>query len=106
MSTPTLGRIVLALNATGAGSEAPAIITRVWGPAMINLQVLPDCAEPLCKTSVPLFPDRAAADAWLRQMVGHTPTVAYWPDRPPQPELARLAGQPVATELHPVDLAA
>lgn len=104
--TPSLGRIVIARNATGAGSEAPALITRVWTPAMVNLQVLPDCADPLCKTSVPLFPDRAAADAYLRQMVGHTPTVAYWPDRPPQPDLARQAGAAVVPELRPVDLAA
>ncbi len=82
--TPSIGRIVITLNATGAGSQAPAIITRVWGGGLINLQVLPDFAQPLCKTSVQLFADRAAAAAYLQTMVGHTPTVAFWPDRPPE----------------------
>jgi hypothetical protein len=31
----------------------PAIITRVWGPDMVNLTVFPDCGSVTDRTSVP-----------------------------------------------------
>lgn len=88
---PTVSRIVIALNHGLCSGDAPAIVTRVWGdidpaegqPACVNLQVLPDCAPPACKTSVPMFNDRLAAERWLANLVGRTPICCFWPDRVP-----------------------
>lgn len=89
---PSIGRIVIVRN-HGLGSvDAAAIVTRVWGqrdpadgePSCVNVQVLPDCNAPTCKTSVPLYETREQAEQWLELMVGHTPTVAWWPEREPQ----------------------
>lgn len=53
----SIGRIVLFksqnLSDMGNGAtEVPAIITRVWGDAMVNLLVFRDGTDPLTKTSV------------------------------------------------------
>ena len=74
---PSIGRIVIArvdsLQNNGA-SEAPAIITRVWGPNMVNLRVMVDTAAmPLSQTSVKLFESEEAADGTL--------LACWWPAR-------------------------
>lgn len=63
---PTIGRIVIArvdpLQNNGA-TEAPAIITRVWGPGMVNLRVFVDTAAmPLSQTSAKLFESQEDAE--------------------------------------------
>lgn len=78
---PSIGRTVIVRNHGFAGVDAPAVVTRVWSPTCVNLQVLPDCAPPVCKTSVPFYASREAAEVYLAQMVGHAPVVAFWPDR-------------------------
>lgn len=68
---PSLGRIVLFGNELSNGAlEHPAIITRVWSDACVNLLVFPDCAPPVAKTSVPLRPEGAESTYYWR-----------WPDR-------------------------
>lgn len=48
-----VGDIVLFNSYHSNGVDAhPAIVTRVWGPDCVNLQVLPDCGAPFVKTSV------------------------------------------------------
>jgi len=80
---PSIGRIVLVrtMQWFNGSNVHPAMITRVWmdvdtetDVAMVNLQVLPDCAPPYCLTSVSLFdtPEQAMAG------VGDT---AFWPPR-------------------------
>jgi hypothetical protein len=82
MNTPTLGRIVIVRNVLAANDQAPAIITRVWGPRCVNLTIWPDGAtQPTCKTSVPLYETQREALDYLDKLPGHTPLVAHWPDR-------------------------
>lgn len=81
MQTPSLGRTVIVRNHGLGTGDAPAVITRIWGPKCVNLQVLPDCNAPTCKTSVPLFQTEDEAADYLAGMVGHTPIVAFWPTR-------------------------
>lgn len=79
---PSIGRIVIVRNHFCGSGDAPAIVTRVWHEASINVQVLPDCGPPTCKTSVPLYGSRDEAEAYLASMQpGHNPIVAFWPDR-------------------------
>lgn len=73
---PSVGRIVLfkidpSLN--NGATVCPAIITRVWGPVMVNLRVLRDGHETDWETSVNLFatPEEAA----------ETSRACYWPPR-------------------------
>lgn len=81
MQTPSIGRTVIVRNHGLGIGDAPAIVTRVWGPKCVNLQVLPDGNSPACKSSVPLFQSEQEAAEHLANMVGHTPTVAFWPAR-------------------------
>jgi len=56
MTPPSIGHIVIFESAEvfNGATKHPAIITRVWGPECVNLQVFPDCAPPFVKTSVML----------------------------------------------------
>ena len=89
---PAIGRIVIVRNLHGSGSlDQPGIITRTWskldtseGPQAVNIKVLPDGQEPIDKSSVSLFDSSDAAARYLMQMVGHSPTIAFWPEREPE----------------------
>lgn len=82
MNTPTLGRIVIVRNALAPNDQAPAIITRVWGPRIVNLTIWADGANVgICKTSVPLYDTQQEALEYLAKLPGHTPLVAHWPER-------------------------
>jgi hypothetical protein len=48
-------------------TEHAALVTRVWGPAMVNLAVFPDASGYMTRTSVPLHASRAAADEYTAQ---------------------------------------
>jgi hypothetical protein len=89
---PSLGRIVLATvhPTTNNGSDtAPAVITRVFSDDLVNIRVLLDGVDRVeAKTSIALYPDRAALDAAKAQRdqdqphnAGYTFTGAYWPPR-------------------------
>jgi len=81
---PTIGRIVIV---TGLGSngtlEHPAIITRVWSDSYVNVTVFPDAAAPESHTSVNLFEDRDAAEAWVNahSVPPYRTLAAFWPTR-------------------------
>lgn len=70
---PFLGMPVIVLGIYSNGTnEAPAVVTRVWNNAdldlavpnqLVNLQVFPDYAPPLLQGSVAIFKDRASAAA-------------------------------------------
>lgn len=66
--------------------QNPAVITRVHSGTCVNVTVLPDGGSPICKSSITLYADRAAADAHLQQCKeAASPFVpdciAFWPDR-------------------------
>lgn len=85
--TPTLGRIVLA---TGSAAEAngakecPAIITRVWshneagGYWVVNLTLVPDCAEPRTASSAYLYDTEQPARDYSAPAGA---VAAFWPPR-------------------------
>ena len=87
MPKATIGRTVIILNVPSNGAiEQPAVITRAWsdlpteqGAVAVNLTVFPDCAAPVCKSSVLLFDNAEAAHLHL----GQNPhaIVAHWPER-------------------------
>lgn len=83
MPKPAIGRIVHLIgpyaNANGA-DVAPAIITRVWNDALINVTVLPDCAAPKIASSVKFVDDEAAARA-INEGAEFPQSVAFWPPR-------------------------
>ena len=88
MSKPpvlALGQMLHVLNAVAFRKEPEvAVVTRVWSShgaevGMVNLTVLPDAAEPVCKTSVPVFAGPQEAAKHLAGFPGHNPIVAYWP---------------------------
>ena len=75
MQTPTVCRFVIALvdPATNNGSDlAPAVITRAWGPSMVNVKVLNDGPDNEWKTSVSLHDTEDEA----RATGGHS---VFWP---------------------------
>lgn len=86
---PAVGRIVHVLMKPGDnnGSDvAPAVITRVWSEACVNVRVFADSGDVPWQTSVSLHADRAAADAAVapvREMHGDNAIVraAWWPER-------------------------
>lgn len=91
LQKPSLGRIVIAAVSAGdnnGATGAPAVITRVWSDAMVNIRVLNDGPAIEWKTSVTLYDtaeDLAAAKA---QRDEQTPSLAqcqfhgaYWPAR-------------------------
>ena len=65
--TPTVGRIVLyhpTPGERGGATDAPyfpAVITRVWSPTCVNLQVLTDAGQPFPVTSVQSSPAQGPA---------------------------------------------
>lgn len=78
--SPQIGDMVLAIvdPATNNGTdEAPAIITRVFTDALVNVRILVDTgAVPPCKTSVWLYATREDVDA------STNPSHAvFWPPR-------------------------
>lgn len=77
MAKPSVGRIVHVLvdPALNNGSDvAPAIITRVWSDAMVNVKVFLDSeGADLCQTSVNLHPEQPDDPAITR--------AAWWPPR-------------------------
>jgi hypothetical protein len=78
---PSIGRIVIyqpTPEEQGQSSSTegfPAIITRVWSAACVNLQVLRDSDTPIAVTSVSL-----SAGAAL-DVVGHAARTWRWPER-------------------------
>jgi hypothetical protein len=77
---PSIGRIVHVLiePAINNGTDvAAAVITRVWSDDMVNVTVLPDCGQPLYKSSIPLCANRADAD----DRGGEQRYAAFWPPR-------------------------
>lgn len=78
---PSVGRIVIyrqpehEISVNGI-NEHPALITRVWSPTCVNLQVLYDAAPVGCRTSVVQLPELPAG-------VENTSGAAgwRWPDR-------------------------
>lgn len=78
--TPSLGRIVLTRvipEMNNGATEAPAVVTRVWGPHPaggwnVNLWVLPDSDNILWRTSVRLLDERPDEP---------NDVTAWWPPR-------------------------
>lgn len=68
--TPSLGRIVIVPadpQTNNGADEAPAIVTRVWSPELINVRVLLDAPDVEWRTSVTLHdskPGTPGHDAW------------------------------------------
>lgn len=62
---PSLGRIVLYCD--DAGTEHPAIITRVWTDTLVNLQVFRDNAAPEVRTSVERSSETTTGGATIPQ---------------------------------------
>lgn len=81
MQMPSISRNVVVRNHGLGIGDAPAVVTKAWGPKCINVMVLPDGGTPACKTSVPFFQTEEEAAEHLANMVGHTPIVAFWPTR-------------------------
>jgi hypothetical protein len=80
MTTPSIGRTVIYRwnQSTNGADRHPAVITRVWGPAMVNLMVFFDAAVPRPETSVTLFNDEWEADEYIKQRLEHEgPSAAY-----------------------------
>lgn len=79
MQKPSIGRVVIVpmpATANNGATEAPAIISRVWSDDMVNVRILPDASNEVpARTSVKLFADKAAADAFPGAHV------AWWPER-------------------------
>lgn len=80
--TPSIGRIVivpatalLPTDENNGGTEAPAVITRVWSDTMVNVRVLLDGHETPWKTSITLHGSRAEYE----QAGGAFG--CYWPER-------------------------
>lgn len=83
---PTVGRWVHVLMdpSTNNGSDvAPAVITRVWSDTCVNVRVLRDSNVTDWKTSVPLYPTRADAEAKHAELPAamrpERPAGAFWP---------------------------
>lgn len=77
---PSVGRIVLTRVApeTNNGSDiAPAIITRVWNDALVNIRVINDSMNVEWKTSVSLY----ATEEEAREPGKPGLHVAFWPPR-------------------------
>ncbi|MFJ9374445.1 hypothetical protein [Streptomyces sp. NPDC101455] len=89
MPKPAIGRIVhITMDpAWNNGADvAPAIITRVWNDACVNLRVLADSQNVEWKTSVPLFESRDALEAHFDSVAASVPGAprpsgAFWPER-------------------------
>lgn len=76
---PSIGRIVIAIvdpNFNNGSDVCPAIITRVWGPNMVNIKTLNDSTNTEWKTSVTLYHDEVAARA-----PGAVSRCCFWPAR-------------------------
>jgi len=74
---PTIGRIVIALvdpSRNNGTDVCPAIITRVWGPTMVNVKTLNDSLANEWLTSVTLFDTEDEARE-------HGPHSCFWPPR-------------------------
>lgn len=89
---PSVGRIVLATvhPTTNNGTDiAPAVITRVWGDGLVNVQIFRDGASGSHPaTSIGLYPNRKELDAAKARRDTEQPhladttfTAAYWPPR-------------------------
>jgi len=74
---PSLCRFVIARvdpTQNNGADVAPAVITRVWGPEMVNLRVFVDAPTmPLSKTSVKLFDSQEEAEG--------TELACWWPPK-------------------------
>lgn len=98
MQKPSVGRIVhvFADPAQNNGADiSPAIITRVWGTdpgSAVNVRVFADGAGVPWLTSIPLYPDREAAQAFVDKSKAewkamgdeaypYTIIAAFWPPR-------------------------
>lgn len=88
--TPRVGDTVLVTvhpSTNNGADHAPAVITRVWSDALVNVAVHLDAHNGTdARTSVALYPDRAALDAAKAKRDAEIPTAAqytftaaYWP---------------------------
>lgn len=80
MTTPSIGRTVIfrSSQSHNGADRHPAVVTRVWGPAMVNLCVFPDGTTPRPETSVTLFNDEFEADEFIQQRLEHEgPSATY-----------------------------
>lgn len=80
MNDPTICCSVVVRNHGMGTGDAPGIVTRSWGPNCINVHVMYE-GQTAGKSSVKFFQTEAEAAKWLHEMPGHTPTVAFWPNR-------------------------
>lgn len=78
------GDIITVKNVVSNGhDEQPAVVTNVWGEsdvtgeAVVNAKVLPDCGEPRDATSVTVYRDRTAAEAFLETCENVRPIVGF-----------------------------
>jgi len=81
--TPAIGRIVHLIGpyAVSNGADvAPAIITRVWSPEMVNVTAFPDCGGAQPATSVKLVADEEAVRA-INAEAEYPQSVAFWSPR-------------------------
>lgn len=82
---PSIGRIVHVPAAALRGCEmngadvAPAVITRVWSDAMVNVRVLLDGNDTPWKTSIALYQSREDYDRAAQ--VNGRDFGCYWPGR-------------------------
>jgi len=79
---PSIGRIVIVVGeavARNGGDLAPAIITRVHSPELINATTFPDADAPMRVTSIRLFEDEDAARAYIAPF--ERAVAAFWPAR-------------------------
>jgi hypothetical protein len=72
----SVGRIVIVRTPSQFNSSYlhPGIITRVWGDAMVNVKVFPDCGAPYDETSVNLYATQEEGEA-----SGSPTRFAHWP---------------------------
>ena len=73
---------------SNGSDEHPGIHNRAWtngdtvdGPVGVNGTVFPDCGASLAKTSLMLYDNRDAAEAFLKTQFPVKPVVCFWPDR-------------------------
>lgn len=74
--TPSVGRIVIVKvdpKRNNGADVAPAVITRVWAPDLVNLKVLKDAEQDAWMTSVKLLDTAEDAAGQVH--------VCYWPPR-------------------------
>jgi hypothetical protein len=77
MPQASLGRtVIVKLQQHSNGQDiAPAVITRVWGPSMINVTAFPDLSPPVSLSSLQLY------DSYEEAKLSGSSFCGWWPDR-------------------------